>query len=404
MHQISRDWPSDWAWYFNFKFGEYNPSASFAATQYVLVTLAAIMIALLADPRRWWHRAYWLLIALAFAFLSQDEYLTFHENVTGWELIYISGAALLMLLTALVYFAGLKRRGLWTFILLFGGLGVSGLGGAGMEFLGGLDCLGWNGPCSQLPYFEESLENLGALTALVGVLIYAWNNIPAAVWQRARRVILYGGLLSFVAFLSGPFVAPPLELRLLATPVDVDYGDIGMEIVGYYSAQTQLAPGDTLDVRLYWQRRPSNGRDFGLSLHLLSRPEAQSQGQHNKALVNPRFWQAAQGMLYHTDLSLTLDADAPAPGLYGLGVSLWSDPTQDGTIPDPEYPLQVISETDGRQISPEMAVLGNFPVIDPTASVATATALRYNFDNGLSLSGYSLDNDGDTLTLSGTTP
>jgi hypothetical protein len=29
----------------------------------------------------------------------------------------------------------------------------------------------------------------------------------------------------------------------------------------------------------------------------------------------------------------------------------------------------------------------------------TATAIRYNFDNGLSLSGYSLDNDGDTLTL-----
>lgn len=399
LHEVSRTWSADWAWYFNFKFGEYNPSASFAATQYILVALSSLMIALLAAPRRWWHRAYWLLMAAVFSFLFLDEYMTFHEDLDGWELYYIGSAIGLMLLTALVYFTGLKRRGLWSFVLIFGGLGVAGMGGAGMEVLAGLDCLGWAGPCGQLPFFEESLENLGALTAIVGVLLYAWQHIPATAWQPAKRVILYGGLLSFVVLLAGNLIAPPLELRLVATPVNVEYGDTGMVIIGYYTPQTQIAPGDTLPVRLYWRHRSGSGHDFGMSLHLLSRPDAESRGQDNKAIVNPRFWQASDDLIYHRDVSVQLEPDAPTPGLYWLAVSLWQDPTQDGSIESPEYPLQLITATDRDQVSPETALLGSILVVDPTPDLTTTTPAQYEFASGLSLTGYSLALDADQLAL-----
>ncbi len=283
LHVISRGWSADLQYYFNFKFGEHNPSASYSAAQYLLVTFTCLMIALLAEPRRWWHRLYWLLIALVFFYFSQDEYMIIHENINGWQLMYLGAAGLLAVVTVLVYFIGMKRQQLWTFVLLFGGLGVAALGGAGLEYLGAANCLGWAGPCSELPYFEESLEIMGVLTVLVDVMMYAWAHIPAASWTNARRVIVYGGLISFVAFLAGPWVAPPLELKFIASPAYVDYGESGMVVVGYYTSQTQLKPGDTLNVRLYWRRGPSIGHDYGLSLKSAQQPERPilRSGQHD---------------------------------------------------------------------------------------------------------------------------
>ncbi len=104
-------------------------------------------------------------------------------------------------------------------------------------------------------------------------------------------------------------------------------------------------------------------------------------------------------MIYHRDMSLQLDDDAPTPGLYWLGVSVWKDPNRSNGIETPDFTLQTIADSDRYEVSPVMAVLGDIPVIDPAAELTTDQETRYDFDDGLSLTGYSLHLEADQLAL-----
>ena len=394
LHYAARGWGSFWSWYFDFRFGEYNPTATYAATLYALITLGSVVIALWGAPRRWWHRLYWLGVGTFFGYLGLDEYFQLHEEADNWTLIYGLAAAGLVLVSAAVYGYGLKRRDMRVFAMMIGGLGVAAAGGVGLETLAHRDCFGYvYNLCNRLPLIEETLENVGILTALLGVLLYATKHVSPAHWSGSRRLILSGGLISALVLIIAPWIVPNLEARLLAQPVEIEYLDGSLSVIGYQVSGTVLRPGDSLDLNLYWRTNGELYSRYGLSTHLVSRADGKSFARVDRIVEDPRFDQTAPGTVYRTRMNLTLPPDIPAPASYWLTLTVWQDRR-------PQFIMQPVSQTDRQLLTEDMAALLSLPVIaDQDATSPLDHPLRYDFAGDFALVGHSIALENRQLNL-----
>lgn len=393
LHFAARPLSGFWAWYLDYRYGEFSPPASFAATQYMLLALTAVTVALWGMPRRWWHRLYWSGTALFLGYLSMDEYFLVHEDLEHWVLIYMAVAGLLALASAGMYWYGLRRRELRVFVMLLGGLGIASVGGVGLETLAAVSCFGYvPETCQRLPFIEEVLENLGVLTSLLGVLLYAGRHIPAPGWARARRVVVGAGLASALIFLSGSWIVPTTELRFFAQPVAIDYMEGQLSVLGYRMSQGMLQPGDTLTLHVYWRTTGGIDGPHGLSAHLVSRTAGESAASVNKLVHNPHYGQAAPGAVYRTSMILELPPDIPTPASYWLTLTTWADRR-------PNFITQTIHQTDRYTLTPDMAALQTIPVVDAAADTPVDHAVRYDFQGDFSLTGYSARAEDGQLSL-----
>lgn len=392
LFYASRTWGSAWSWYFDYRFGEHNPAASYAAVLYLLVGLAAVAVALWGQPRRLWHVLYWLGVAAFFVYLGLDEYFALHEGAKNWSLIYGSAAGLMVLASGAVWW-GLRRRERRVFVMLIGGLGVAAVGGVGLEMLALWDCLGYLGEtCGRLPLIEEALENVGILTALLGVLLYAGRALPAGVWIRAQRGLLTGGVGCGLLLVTAPWFVPQLENRLIGQPAAIDYLDGRLSVVGYRLSHRVLAPDEALDLNVYWRTNQTIYGTYGFSVQLMDRTDGRSYAAQNLVIEEPRHDQALPGVVYRTRMSLKVPHDIPAQASYWLTLTTWRDKR-------PDFIPQPVSYTDRRLVTPDMAVLQSLPVVGQTPPPATEHPLDFVFRPDIALKGYSVKLEDHRLSL-----
>lgn len=145
---------------------------------------------------------------------------------------------------------------------------------------------------------------------------------------RARGFGLYT-LNTDVPLIKPDYVLTGARERAAApkTPLEIPVGG-GLELIGY-DAPERLAPGDTLDLAIYWRRTgpmPA-GRYIGF-VHLLDAAPLTLVAQNDHVLGQDRYpvnaWQPGEIVVDHYVLRVALDV---APGQYGLrtGVYTWPD-------------------------------------------------------------------------------
>lgn len=391
LFYASRDWGYFWAWYLDYRYSENNPSASYAAALYAMIALGAFIIAMWGASLSWPQRLFWLGTGGLFGFLGLDEYFALHEGVTNWTLYYAIVAALLTLTSAAVLRH--QRSGWRVFFMLVGGLGAAGIGGIGLELLALYNCFGYLAQtCNRLPLIEEALENVGILTALLGVLLYISQHVRVDFRVRAQAVVVAGGAVSAALLVAVPWVVPTLEARYLAKPVTIDYLDGRMSVIGFRTSQDVLHPGDSLTLQIFWRTSELVSGEYGFSSHLVSRATGESFARADRILLDPQPQQSAWGNIYRADLWFTLPENIPAQTSYWLTLTAWQDQR-------PRFIMEPVSHTDRQLITQDMAVLQPLPVIDREASMQIEHPLRYDFQGELSLLGYSARLDEDQLLL-----
>ena len=384
-----------WRWYFNYKYGEYNPTATFSTVQYTLTGLTALVIAWLGEPRKFWHRLYWLGLGGCFFFLALDEYFIIHEKWGNrWIVLYGAVGLAFAFMTIFVY----RRfpRDWRTYVMLLGGLGVATVGAVGLEVLSANACFGliYRVLCGELPILEEFFENMGVLTILIGLMLYANKHIAATRWSRVSRVVGVGGLVGCAMFLAGLWVVPTFELKTIAQPVEIAYTTPDLSITGYRLANHTLHPGNTFDLSIYWQKTGSvsGGGRFGLSAHVVERVSGTDITSTNKLITNPQAVQARQNMPFRSTLTLQLPEDIPTPASYWITLAMWQEQGED-------YALQTVHTTDRPLLAPDASILLSITVLDPNPAITIPETGGYQFLDNFSLSGYEYQQNDQGLDL-----
>jgi 4-amino-4-deoxy-L-arabinose transferase-like glycosyltransferase len=137
--------------------------------------------------------------------------------------------------------------------------------------------------------------------------------------------------------------------------VDVRLGD-AIRLVGYTLSPTQIAPGEVLQVVLYWAADASVGEDYSVFVHLLGKegvPIAQGDGRPDRGSYPTIYWEAGEQIV---DIhSLPVPAGV-TEGVYALGVGLYLPQT-----------LQRLPAYDARgtRLPSDVAVLGPLDVRGP---------------------------------------
>jgi 4-amino-4-deoxy-L-arabinose transferase-like glycosyltransferase len=102
-------------------------------------------------------------------------------------------------------------------------------------------------------FFPDQLvgaATLGVTAGMVALAIYALVGVLGPAFGRPRRL------------------AQP-EVASLPNPMTVQFGGVG-RLLGYQVDPTQVEPGDTVDVTLYWQALARTDEDYTVFVHLLS--------------------------------------------------------------------------------------------------------------------------------------
>ncbi len=146
------------------------------------------------------------------------------------------------------------------------------------------------------------------------------------MWRADRPIILGVALLTAAAILLEPlglfhYQSQGPELAIPAEEKNVNFGD-QIALLGYNASGDSFAPGDTLDLTLYWQALRKLDIDYQVFVHLLD-SEGNLVAQSDK--LNPGEFPTRRWPLdrYVPDEHrLTLPADLP-PGEYTVATGLW---------------------------------------------------------------------------------
>ena len=180
------------------------------------------------------------------------------------------------------------------------------------------------------------LVTLGALV-LVGVGAWRLRRVqtgdPATealdartVWRDDRPIVLGIGLLTAAAIILSPLglFHYQTEGRELAIPAENHYVNFGDQIglLGYNASGETFAPGDTLDLTLYWQAQRALEIDYQVFVHLLD-SEGNLVAQSDK--LNPGEFPTRRWPLdrYVPDEHRVALPDDLPPGGYTVTTGLW---------------------------------------------------------------------------------
>lgn len=166
---------------------------------------------------------------------------------------------------------------------------------------------------------------------------------------------------------EGQIVAPTLDLAGLdilprtrsftlpagiSHPLDLTFGT-RILLRGYDLDRTEVLPGDTLRIRLYWQAEGPTERDYTLFVHLLG-PDGLPYGQVDRVpgdgTAPTSTWASRQ--VITEEILLPVTANAP-PGAYHVAVGFY-DPIHGHRLP--------VTEPSGRLLPDNQAILSE-PII-----------------------------------------
>ena len=399
--------------------GEWNVPASFSTLQMALVACVAWAIAFTATAQPRLQRLYWLVIGLGFFALAFDEHLLLHERSVNLRRLYVYGGILLALATVVVLFhAGSLTKRYFLICVPFGlGLGAAGAFSLERAYL----CFdGFSfAPIICAPFFplEETLENLGVLIVLLGVLGYAAVVIPTRRVQRARRRALSFLFVLIVALWLADQAKPTIyqtlfpkkneilhQLRTRAQPVVVDYDEVAIALRGYIAPPplndiifTLISMEAVFPVILYLHTTQPLEENWGVSSQLLDQETQEEVAIYNmwSDVVNKQYESWFVEETFRQKLSLEIPADASLNRALWLVLTLWR---QDGS----EYSPLTITASDQRLLSDTQVVLGEYVFPAAEQGVLPDDALDYRFGNNFALRGAEIPakaRAGETLAI-----
>ncbi len=159
------------------------------------------------------------------------------------------------------------------------------------------------------------------------------------------------------------------------------------ELVGYALPQKTVSPGEDLRLTVYWRALEPIGEDLSVKINLFD-ADGEIVGRWNAfpggGLYPTRLWQP--GEIIVDTYRVPVEADAHGPGVGRIEVGLFRRvPLGDLTARDPE----------GRTVTPTIARYK----INGVSSVEIQNPVRFNFENQITLAGYSVENSPDRLRV-----
>ena len=238
---------------------------------------------------------------------------------------------------------------------------------------------------------------MGESLILAGFVSFAQAKQIAARWAITRRA-LAGVAAGWSLWMVGSmWLVPTLAARLTGEPVSVVYLDGALELTRYDLSQDVAAPGDTIDVTLYFRTGEFIHDNYYLSVHLLSQTDTVSLAQSDFQLGEWEYPTSAwmPFLPVKNVAHLTLPADLPTPASYWITVRVWGGPDLTPWIKKPpDYKIVsreiVITETNRRDLTPDTVILYGLPVLGDKPDSAPPTSSAYRFSNGMELYGYDL--------------
>jgi len=388
-----------WRWFFDIH-TEFNLEAIFSTAQLMMVAAAATANLLLASPR-WPQKIFWIIITLGFIFLSLDEYFSIHELDIGlgsFREIYLIGGLLVAVVCGLSWWFGFEHD--WSFIVLFG-LGGAIMVGGGIAFepffLWPFVCKVAGDVCVKYNTYGESMETFGEALVLCAAVLQLQRHANPASLKGANRALWATGAAAVLAMVIYLWVSPAIEVRAMAKPLAVETADGNVGLVGY-TASPEILNGQTkLNTTLYWEAHQAIEKNYNVSVHLVTVPDAGSVSQSDwissTELNNYPSIGWLPGVPVRMGFSLNLPKDLPTSQSYWLIVRLWS--ADDANIP--------LTATDRQLLAPDTVVLQTIPAVASAVPATPPQTSPYDFDNSLTLYGYELPPQaqvGQPLTVS----
>ncbi len=364
-------------WYFNIG-TEFALGATFSTVQLAAVALLALVVTLLTPNLRYKWRLYWLFMAALFALLTLDEYYQAHENVfIDREILFMVVAAAAMSFVLVSVWFGFRNEPRIRALII-----------AGFFFMGAalaVDSLLINTPHESA--LEEFLEMNGVTLVLIAFLSYAQPRMTSSGWRWSKIVPVVGAALWGLWLIVNFWVFPTIEYKLYAQPVNVEYLDGELALVGYRMEQETASIDDTLEITFYWKANRPIETVCGFSAHLLSHPEVESISHDNVGLVDlytTENW--LPGIITKNSVKLEIDLEPNLwkPASYWLQINVWEN------IPG-EFPIIDVTVHDtGWLLEPNALILLSVPVLFGDPPVMDATESEYRFGDNFTLYGYDL--------------
>jgi hypothetical protein len=378
-----------WFWDLDLEFGL---GTHIATVQLFMIATAALVIAWRLPLAQRWHRLYWLMLAAAFAFLGVDEYFQIHEWLVGpsrWRWLYSLGGGLLGILTLWIYRRVYPKAHTF-FVMLFDGLLIMALSGIWVEHAifqsfcyDTADSL--VAVCERFDnylIFEELFELIGAGIVLLAFLYMAQTTLPPAAWKLQKRALILTGAVSLSVLVGYLWLLPALEVRILAQPLAVDYLDGKLSLQGYRLDTEQIAPGDTLNITLYWRASQPLESDLHFSLHALAKPEHRDSFAQADELLLGQYPSKAflPGVPVRKIVTLSFPTSTPQPGAYALMLRVWRGNYERGELNGID-----ISASDRPLLTPDSLLLGNVTVLPDDSNDSLVSTESYQFAAGPAL-------------------
>ncbi|MBN2472734.1 MAG: hypothetical protein JXN59_18570 [Anaerolineae bacterium] len=405
MYPIVYNQPTFWNWFFH-PSSELAAGAIFSSAQYIVVALVALLIGLAGRWEQGWQRAYWVILAALFAFLCVDEYFSLHEEVLLWRYMYpLTGAAIVGLSVVAWWFGFRKDWRVIFFILV--GLGLMGFAGVALDAFSNEHIMRFGSyrvtwfachtsfldiPCRRYGMVEEFLEMASVSLVLAGLYSALLDRVPAPRLPRLRRIVLAGAGLWVLWTVVSMWVIPSAENLLFAERIPIVYENEDLQLMGVRHNLASAAPGDDLDLAIYFgARRPLEHR-YSMSIHVMSKPDAESVAQYDIQLGGWNYPSTAwiPGLAVRNDIHLSLPDDLPGePHSYWITARVWQSDEDEPEASD--LTGLPIRESVQRLITEDTVALFSLPVLDPARQVpAPPEPLDYRFAGDFALAGADL--------------
>ncbi|MFC1961284.1 hypothetical protein ACFLYO_11325 [Chloroflexota bacterium] len=222
---------------------------------------------------------------------------------------------------------------------------------------------------------------MGLLIVLAGCLVFAHRYLSADSLRRIPRRLLAGSVIWVLLLWGYVALIPAIEVRTLAEPVNVEYLDGKLSLVGYRLPEEPVQPGEEIIVTYYWRTNGFISQNYNLSSRLLFKPTGDLLTQHDLLWSGPPpvvAWMP--GTTIRVRNRIMLPDDMPAIGSYWLMTRMWSGPA-DASVGLP------VTATDEWLITPDGVVISETTVILDQFTVLNEAQQPYTFANGLTLAG-----------------
>jgi len=232
-----------------------------------------------------------------------------------------------------------------------------------------------------------------AVSVVATFLVVGLSALSRGASQRTLLMIvalflLIGAVVSPFAYISPAYAKPPVvnadELPGDARHVNISYGN-GIQLAAYRIDQSSVAPGDDLDVYLYWQAEEAMEEDFSAFVHLLGRDRewlGQMDSYPGRGNLPTSSWKPGQMICDHYRVTVAESATVPVAGRIEVGLYRL-----------PGYTTVPARDGQGRDIggSPGVGVIrvaAQDPIVCQPARPAEVV-----FGDTIQLSGYDLSRD-----------